>query len=119
MPFELDVPELDVPELDVPELDVPELDVPELDVPELDVPELVEPELVEGEADFPDVEAEPVDDEPADVVVLWVEPGSVRATAPAVTTLAMPTAVVTERTLPRPFSLAAMARRILSRFVLM
>jgi hypothetical protein len=113
MPFELELPELELPELDVPELDVPELDVPELDVPELDVPE---PDVLEPE--FVDVEVEPVDDEPVDVV-LWVEPGRARASAPAATTLATPTAVVAERTFSRPFSLSAMARRMPSRCALM
>jgi hypothetical protein len=97
MPLELELPELDVPEL--PEL---EDDEPE---PELDEPEFVE--------------VEPVDDEPDDVVVLCVEPGNAKARAPAVTTLATVTAVVAERTFSRPFSLAAMARRMPSRCALM
>ncbi|MGD0608637.1 MAG: hypothetical protein ABSA53_34245 [Streptosporangiaceae bacterium] len=107
MPLELELPELEVPELEVPELEVPELEVPELEVPDLadDEPELVE--------------VEPVDDEPDDVVVLWVEPGSAKARAPAVTTLATVTAVVADRTFSRPFSLAAMARRMPSRCALM
>jgi len=108
MPFELELPELELPELELPELDVPELDVPEPDVPE---PDVLEPEFV-------DVEVELVDDEPVDVV-LWVEPGRARASAPAVTTLATPTAVVAERTFSRPFSLSAMARRMPSRCALM
>ena len=87
----------------------------ELELPELELPEL-EPELVEDEPEFVDVE--PVDDEPVDVV-LWVEPGRARASAPAATTLATLTAVVAERTFSRPFSLAAMARRIPSRCALM
>ena len=95
------------------ELELPELELPELDEPELDEPE---PELVEDEPEFVDVE--PVDDEPVDVV-LWVEPGRARASAPAATTLARPTAVVAERTFSRPFFLAAMARRIPSRCALM
>jgi hypothetical protein len=48
-------------------------------------------------------------------VLWWVEPGRANVSAPAVTTLAMPTAVVAERTLFRPRSLAAMARRMPSR----
>jgi hypothetical protein len=48
---------------------------------------------------------------------LCVDPGRARATAPAVTTLAIPTAVVADRTLVRPRSLACAARRILSRFM--
>ena len=112
MPLELELPELELPELEVPELEVPELEVPELEVPELDVPE---PEL-----DVPELVAEePVDEEPVDVVVLWVEPGRARASAPAATTLATLTAVVAERTFARLFSLAAMARRMPSRCALM
>jgi hypothetical protein len=95
-------------------------------------PELVdEPELVELEPDEPEfelddpefVEVEPVADEPVDVevdvLVLCVDPGRARASAPAVTTLAMVTAVVVDRTLFRPSSLAAMARRIPSRCALL
>jgi hypothetical protein len=112
-PLELDpefVPVLDpefVPVLDpefVPVLD-PEPELP--DEPVLDVPLLEEdPELV---------------DEPVlvEVVVLWVDPGSARVTTPAATTLAMVTAVVVERTLARPRSRAAMARRTLSRSALL
>ena len=103
MPLELELPELELPELELPEPDEPEPDEPE-------------PELVEDEPEFVDVE--PVDDEPVDVV-LWVEPGRARASAPAATTLATLTAVVAERTFSRPFSLAAMARRIPSRCALM
>jgi hypothetical protein len=99
--------------LELPELELPELELPELELPELDEPE---PELVEDEPEFVDVE--PVDDEPVDVV-LWVEPGRARASAPAATTLATLTAVVAERTFSRPFFLAAMARRIPSRCALM
>jgi hypothetical protein len=112
-----------LPELEVgvePELrpledeDEPELD--ELEDPELVEPELVEPELVpvepvepeEVEPDEPEIE----EDEPAEVSVLCVDPGRARASAPAVTTLAMVTAVVVERTLFRPRSLSAWARRI-------
>src|SRR5271166_3700688 len=113
-----------LPELDVgeePELRPLELEL--LELLELDEPELVEPEpeLVELEPDEPEfelddpefVELEPVEGEPVDVevdVVLWcVDPGRTRASAPAVTTLAMVTAVVVDRTLSRPCSLAAMA----------
>ena len=95
------------------ELELPELELPELELPEPDEPE---PELVEDEPEFVDVE--PVDDEPVDVV-LWVEPGRARASAPTATTLATLTAVVAERTFSRPFSLSAMARRIPSRCALM
>jgi hypothetical protein len=87
----------------------PELVFVELE-PELDEPE---PELL---ADEP-VEVDPVD--PVEDGVLCVDPGRARASAPAVTTLAMVTAVVADRTLARPSSLAAMARRIASRCALL
>jgi hypothetical protein len=85
-----------------------------LEEPELELlPELaeLEPELV---ADEP-VEVEPVEED----AVLCVDPGRTRASAPAVTTLAMVTAVVVDRTLFWPRSLAAMARRIPSRSALL
>ena len=117
-------PELDVgeePELRPLELELLELLELEEDEPEPE-PELVEPEPDEPEFELDDpefVELEPVEDEPVDVevdVVLWcVDPGRTKASAPAVTTLAMVTAVVVDRTLSRPCSLAAMARRIPSR----
>jgi len=124
------LPELDVgeePELRPLELELLELeeDEPELVEPEPELVEL-EPELVEPEFELDDpefVELEPVEDEPVDVevdVVLWcVDPGRARASAPAVTTLAMVTAVVVDRTLSRACSLAAMARRIPSRCALL
>jgi len=69
----------------------------------VEVDEPVEPvEPVEVDEDVPD------DDEAA----LCVEPGRVRATTPVTATLAMVTAVVVERTLARPCSLAATARRM-------
>ena len=46
------------------------------------------------------------------------DPGRIRVTAPAVMTLAVVTAVVTERILAWPWSLALTARRTLSRFAL-
>ena len=111
-----------------PELEVgeePELKPPELEpeFAELD-PESAEPELVELEpVELEPAELEPAEpeldeelDEPVAVdpldVVLFVEPGRARASAPAVTTLAIVTAVVVERTLARPRSLAATAWRI-------
>jgi hypothetical protein len=111
-PLELDpefVPVLDPEFVPVLELE-PELpDEPLLDEPLLEVPLLEEdPELVD-EPVLADVE----------VVVLWVDPGSARVTTPAATTLAMVTAVVVERTLARPRSRAAMARRTLSRSALL
>jgi len=65
-------------------------------------------------------EPEVVEDVPEDdVAVLCVDPGRVRATAPATATLARVTAVVVERTLARPCSLAATARRRPSRCALL
>jgi hypothetical protein len=110
---ELDVPEPDVPELDVPEPGVPEPDVPELDVPELDVPELDVPEpevLLEEVPELPEVPAE------SDEEVLCVDPGRVSATTPTAATLARVTVVVAERTLDRPRSRSAIARRTRSRY---
>ena len=117
----LPLPELPVgaePELKPPELELLELE-PELVPVELE-PELLELEPVELEL-LPELEPElvPVEPElaeveldPLDVLALLVEPGSARASAPAVTTLAMVTAVVVDRTLDRPRSLAATAWRI-------
>ena len=111
-PLELELdPEFElepVPELELEDEPVPELELEDEPVPE-DVPLLEEdPELV-------DEPAEPEDD----VVVLCVDPGRARVTTPAATTLAMVTAVVVERTLARPRSRAAMARRTLSRSALL
>ena len=112
--FELDEPVFDEPELDEPEFDEPELDEPEFDEPELVEPDLAEPELVEPELDD---EPEPVDvDEEA---ALCADPGRVSATMPAAATPAMVTVVVTERTLARPRSRSAVARRIRSRYSLL
>ena len=83
-------------------------------VPDEDEPDEPEPELAEDEPD--EVEPEP---DGEDVLVLCVDPGRARASAPAATTLAMVTAVVADRTLAWPCSLAATARRILSRCALM
>ena len=106
-PLELD-PEF-VPVLDPEFVPVLELEPELADEPVLDVPLLEEdPELVD-EPVLADVE----------VFVLWVDPGSARVTTPAATTLAMVTAVVVERTLARPRSRAAMARRTLSRSALL
>jgi hypothetical protein len=127
------LPELEVgvePELrpleDEPLLVDPELVLvdPEL-VPELDDPELVEPEFVLVPEFVLELEPEPVLVEPEDVLVdvgasaLCVEPGRTRASAPAVTTLAMVTAVVVDLTLLRPRLRSAMARRIPSRSALL
>ena len=75
--------------------------------PEPVAPELAEPELAEELGEPAEVEPELLD-----ALVLCAEPGRVRASAPAVTTLAMVTAVVADRTLARPRSLAAWASRI-------
>jgi hypothetical protein len=116
------LPELELgvePELKPLELD-PEF-VPLL-VPVLELePELEDEPVLEDE---PLLEEDPeLVDEPVladvEVVVLWVDPGSARVTTPAATTLAMVTAVVVERTLARPRSRAAMARRTLSRSALL
>ena len=127
-----DEPELELelelePELELELLE--ELEPAELEPVELEPVEL-EPELEEPEPE--PVELEPVEDEPAEVepvegevepvedeAVLCVDPGRARASAPAVTTLAMVTAVVVDRTLSRPRSLAAIARRIPSRSALL
>ena len=123
------LPELDVgeePELRPLELEL--LELPELLEFEDDEPELVElePEDPEFELDDPEfVELEPVEDDPVDVedeedvLVLCADPGRATASTPTVTTLAMVTAVVVDRTLLRPCSLAAMARRIPSRCALL
>jgi hypothetical protein len=101
-------------ELDEDEPD--EVEPDELEEPEEVEPEEVEPDEVEPEADEPEVTEDGPDD---DVAVLCVDPGRVRATAPATATLAKVTAVVVERTLARPCSLAATARRMPSRFALL
>ena len=128
------LPELEIgeePELNPPELelaDEPELaelePEEELEPPEPElVPDEVEPEEPEpeepelAEDDEPD-EVEPDPDE-EDVLVVCVDPGRARASAPAATTLATVTAVVADRTLAWPRSLAATARRILSRCALL
>ena len=110
----------------------PELELgeePELKPPELEL-ELPEPEFAELEPEFAELEPEPVElepepelaevepelaevePEPLDVLVVWLEPGRARASAPAVTTLATVTVVVVDRTLARPRSLAATAWQI-------
>jgi hypothetical protein len=108
-------PELKPLELELDPDEVEPEDEPELEdepVP-ADEPEFEDPELVEVP-----VEDEPVDAE-EEVAVLCVDPGRARVTMPAATTLAMVTAVVVERTLARPRSRAAMARRTLSRSALL
>ena len=116
------LPELDIglePELkplEPDEFDEVEPDEVEPEEPEEVEPEEVEPDEVEPEVDEPEVVEDVPDD---DVAVLCVDPGRVRATAPVTTTLAMVTAVVVERTLARPCSLAATARRMPSRCALL
>ena len=106
-------PELEVElEPDEPVLEPvePEPVEPELEPVELE-PEPVEaePEPAEGEPEEPvEVEPEPVED----ALVVCADPGRARARAPAVTTPATVTAVVVDRTLLRPRSLAAIAWRI-------
>jgi hypothetical protein len=119
-------PELDIglePELKPLEPDELELEPVEPEPDEPVEPEPDEPEPDEAEPEFDDEFDEPelaeVPDEPEEVAVLCVDPGRARATAPAVTTLAMVTAVVAERTLARPVCLAATARRMRSRCVLL
>ena len=117
-----------LPELELgaePELKPLELDpepVLELEPELVDEPEL-EPELVDEPVpeDVPLLEEDPelVDEPVLDDVVVCVDPGRARVTTPAATTLAMVTAVVVERTLARPRSRAAMARRTLSRSTLL
>jgi len=80
------------------------VEVPEVPDPADDVPE-------ELEFDF-------AEDDDEEVSALWVDPGRTSATAPAAATLARLTAVVAERTLDRPRSLAATARRTWSRCAL-
>ena len=105
-------PELKPPELELLELE-PELvpvelepELLELEPVELELLPELEPELVPVEPELAEVEPDPLD------VLVFAEPGSARASAPAVTTLATVTAVVVDRTLDRPRSLAATAWRI-------
>jgi hypothetical protein len=98
------------PELEL-ELDEPEPAEVEPVEPVEPEPAEVEPELAEDESSEPDDSDEPDEVEPVELVV-WVDPGRAKARAPAVTTLAMVTAVVVDRTLLRPRSLAAWARRM-------
>jgi hypothetical protein len=114
-PLELEIgeePELKPPELEL-ELPEPELLELEPELPELELePELLEPELAEFAELEPEPELADVALDPLDVLVVWVDPGRTRASAPAVTTLATVTVVVVDRTLARPRSLAAWAWRI-------
>jgi hypothetical protein len=117
-PLEVELPELE--ELEPEEVEPEEVEPEEVEPEEVEPVEPVEVEPVEVEpVEVEPVEVEPVEVEPVEVSVLWVEPGRARARAPAVTTLAIVTAVVAERTLPRPRSLAATALRIPSRCALL
>ena len=125
LPPELELgeePELKPPEL---ELELPEPEFAELEPEPVELePEFaeLEPEPVELEPEFAELEPEPVEPELAevepepldvlDVLVVWLDPGRARASAPAVTTLATVTVVVVDRILARPRSLAATAWRI-------
>jgi hypothetical protein len=96
---------------------------PELELEfELEPVEL-EPDEVEPEPEFeeePEPElAEVPDDEEPDEAVLCVDPGKASATMPAAATLAMVTVVVVDRTLARPRSRSAIARRTRSRCALL
>ena len=107
-------PELEIgeePELKPPE---PEFVLEEPDPVELEPLELepVELDPVEPEFELADEEPDEAEPDPLDVLVLCADPGRAKASAPAVTTLAMVTAVVVDRTLARPRSLAARAWRI-------
>ena len=109
-----DEPELKPPESELELLELePELvpvelepELLELEPVELELLPELEPELVPVEPELPEVELDPLD------VLVFAEPGRARASAPAVTTLATVTAVVVDRTLARPRSLAATAWRI-------
>jgi hypothetical protein len=108
-------PELRPPELEL-ELDPVEVELDPVEVePELVEPELAEPELAEPE----DVDPEELEPAEVDALAVCVDPGRTRATAPAAATLATVTAVVADLTLLRPRSLAAMARWIPSRSLLL
>jgi DnaK suppressor protein len=110
-----------LPELDTglePELKPLEPD--EFDELEPDEVEPEEPEEVEPDEPEVDDDPEVVEDVPEDdVAVLCVDPGRARARAPVTATLAIVTAVVVERTLARPCSLAATAWRRPSRCALL
>jgi hypothetical protein len=113
LPPELEIgeePELKPPE---PEFVLEEPDPVELELEPVELePDPVELEPVEPELELAEEEPDEAELDPLDVLVLCVDPGRARASAPAVTTLAMVTAVVVDRTLARPRSLAARAWRI-------
>jgi len=125
-PLELEL-ELEPLELEPLELEL-ELELEPVELEPLDP----EPEEVEPEPELEEVEPEPeledepepepaeVPDEPVEEeAVLCVDPGRASATRPAAATLATVTVVVADRTLARPRSLSAMARRTRSRCALL
>jgi hypothetical protein len=95
------------------ESDPDEPDPAEVPDPVEEVPDPVE-DLPDPVEDLPELDV--AEDE--EVPVVWVDPGRTSATAPAAATLARLTAVVAERTLDRPRSLAATAMRTWSRCAL-
>jgi hypothetical protein len=106
-------PELLLDELELPELELLELELPEL--LELELPELLELELPELALLIEELAG-------AGVVELLVslecvDPGSAKATAPAMATPATPTPVVATRTLARARFLATTAALSLSPFM--
>ncbi len=132
--MELELIPLELDEEDEPELAGADAEG-ELALGELALGEVALGELdAEGELALAEADAEgelalaELDAEGELVAVRWVsaaeaevcvDPGSTNATAPAAATLATLTAVVVERTLARPRSLAAMAPRITSRCALL
>jgi hypothetical protein len=104
------------------ELEPVELEPVELEPEEVE-PEPVEPEDEDEDEPDPELAEVPLDDEPDDAeeeeAVLCADPGRASATMPAAATLAMVTVVVVDRTLARPRSLSAMARRTRSRCALL
>jgi hypothetical protein len=108
--LELELLELEPLELEL-ELEPVELEPLEPEPDEVE-PEPVDPEL-EDEPEPPELPEDAVEEE----VVLCVDPGRASATRPAAATLA--TVVVADRTLARPRSLSAMARRTRSRCALL
>lgn len=90
-----------------------ELELPDVVLEELELPEVVLELPLEG------VEEAGVVDVPVELVVPLecVDPGSAKATAPAIAMLATPAPVVAARTLARPRFLAAIASLSLSSFM--
>jgi hypothetical protein len=119
------LPELELgaePELKPLELELDEFELDEFELelePEFEVelePVEVEPDEVEPVDELAEVPVEEPDDEDA---VWCADPGRASVTMPAAATLAMVTVVVADRTLDRPRSRSAMARRTRSRFTLL